>query len=101
MDRDTLENMPMERLAEVHMLVNTVYNERQASHKQELIKNLCKAYNELRCAYPDLGYFPITPYRNGDTALCSLSTPQNAFEKIGYTMSPDWFDNVVKMEVMG
>ena len=54
MDRDTLENMPMERLAEVHMLVNTVYNERQASHKQELIKNLCKAYNDLRCAYPDL-----------------------------------------------
>ena len=101
MDRDTFENMPMERLAEVHMLVNTIYNERQASHKQELIKNLCKAYNDLRCAYPDIGYFPITPNRNGDTALCSLSAPQNIFDKIGPIMTENWFDNVVKMEVMG
>ena len=98
MDRDTLENMPMERLAEVHMLVNTVYNERQASYKQELIENLCKAYNDLRCAYPDLGYFPISPNFNLN---CAISAPQNAFEKIGYTMNPDWFDTVAKMEVMG
>lgn len=98
MDRDTLENMPMERLAEVHRLVNTIYNERQASHKQELIKNLCKAYNDLRCAYPDLGYFPIRPNISLD---CAISTPQNAFEKIGYTMNPDLFNNVAKMEVIG
>lgn len=98
MDRDTLENMPMERLAEVHMLVNTVYNERQASHKQELILNLCKAYNDLRCAYPDLGYFPTNP---NFSMNCAISAPQNIFEKIGYTMSPNWFDTVAKMEVMG
>ena len=98
MDRDVFENMPMERLAEVHMLVNTIYNERQASHKQELIRNLCKAYNDLRCAYPDLGYFPIKP---NISLNCAISAQQNAFEKIGYTMNPDWFDNVVKMEVMG
>ena len=98
MDRDTLENMPMERLAKVHKLVNTVYNERQATHKQELILNLCKAYNELRCAYPDLGYFPIKPNFNMN---CTISAPQNAFENIGYTMNPDWFNIIVKMEVMG
>ena len=98
MDRDTLENMPMERLAEIHKLVNTVYNERQATHKQELILNLCKAYNELRCAYPDLGYFPIKPNFNMN---CTISAPQNAFENIGYTMNPDWFNTIVKMEVMG
>lgn len=98
MDRDTLENMPMERLAEIHRLVNTVYDERQATHKQELILNLCKAYNELRCAYPDLGYFPIKPNFNMN---CTISAPQNAFENIGYTMNPDWFNTIVKMEVMG
>ena len=98
MDRDTFENMPMERLAEVHMLVNTVYNERQATYKNNLIQNLCKAYNDLRCAFPDLGYFPINP---NISLNCAISAPQNAFEKIGYTMNPDWFDNVVKMEVMG
>ena len=98
MDRDTFENMPMERLAEVHMLVNTIYNERQASHKQELIRNLCKAYNDLRCAYPDLGYFPINP---NISLNCTISVPQDVFEKIGYTMNPDWFNNVAKMEVMG
>lgn len=98
MDRDTLENMSMERLAEVHRLVNTVYNERQATHKQELILNLCKAYNELRCAYPDLGYFPIKPNFNMN---CTISAPQNAFENIGYTMNPDCFNTIVKMEVMG
>jgi hypothetical protein len=98
MDRDTLKNMPMEQLAEVHMLVNTIYNERQASYKQELIRNLCKAYNALRCAYPDLGYFPINP---NISLNCAISAPQNVFEKIGYTMNPDWFNNVAKMEVMG
>lgn len=101
MDRDTFENMPMERLAEVHMLVNTIYNERQASHKQELIRNLCKAYNDLRCAYPDLGYFPINPNLNGKYLNSSISAPQNVFDKIGPIMSENWFDNVVKMEVMG
>lgn len=90
--------MPMERLAEVYRLVNTIYNERQANHKQELILNLCKAYNELRYAYPDLGYFPIKP--NFDMN-CAISAPQNAFENIGYTMNPDWFNTIVKMEVMG
>lgn len=97
MDRDTFENMPMERLAEVHMLVNTIYNERQASYKQELIKNLCKAYNDLRCAFPDLGYFPTDPnYLNS-----TISIPQNVFDKIGSVMTERWFDSVVKMEVMG
>ncbi len=90
--------MPMEQLAEVHMLVNTVYNERQASYKQELINNLCKAYNDLRCAYPDLGYFPINPNFNLN---CAISAPQNAFEKICYTMNPALFNTVTKMEVMG
>ena len=98
MDRDTLENMSMEQLAEVHRFVNTVYNERQATHKQELILNLCKAYNELRCTYPDLGYFPIKPNFNMN---CTISAPQNAFENIGYTMNPDWFNTIVKMEGMG
>ncbi len=98
MDRDTFENMPMERLAEVHMLVNTIYNERQASHKQKLIKDLCNAYNTLRYAFPDLGYFPINP---NISLNCAISVPQNAFEKIGYKMNPDYFDNVTKMEVMG
>lgn len=98
MDRDTLKNMPMEQLAEVHMLVNTIYNERQATYKQELIKNLCKAYNALRCAFPDLGYFPINPNINLN---CAISAPQDVFEKIGYIMNPGCFDNVAKMEVMG
>ena len=98
MDRSVYENMPMEQLAEVHMLVNTIYNERQASYKQELIKNLCKAYNDLRCAFPDLGYFPIHP---NFSLNCAISAPQNAFEKIGYTMNPDLFNVVAKMEVMG
>lgn len=90
--------MSMEQLTEVHRLVNTVYNERQATHKQELILNLCKAYDNLRCAYPDLGYFPTNP---NFSMNCAISAPQNAFEKIGYTMNPDWFDTVIKMEVMG
>ena len=99
MDRDVFVNMPMERLAEVHMLVNTIYNERQASHKQELIRSLCKAYNDLRCAFPDLGYFPINPNRSLDSNS-TISTPQNVFDKIGPIMTENWFDNVVKMEVM-
>lgn len=98
MDRDTLENMPMERLAEVHILVNTVYNERQDAYKKNLIQNLCKAYNELRCAFPNLGYFPVNPHQSLNSAI---SSPQNVFDKIGPVMTENWFDAVVKMEVMG